>query len=136
MERNQNRKFNRNLRDRSEFCNNEDTHQRARRHQHNLQPAEDLIPVERLYQSRRRRFVESQGAVPQRGFRQRVGSAQYSQKPGQSEKTRYAHPDRVHLEPFRAPRDLMHEKWMLEMRIYRLNRKLKRLNWRLYERFI
>jgi hypothetical protein len=42
----------------------------------------------------------------------------------------------VHLEPFRAPRDLMHEKWMLEMRIYRLNRKLKRLNWRLYERFI
>ncbi len=136
MERNQNRKFNRNLRNRSEFCNSEETQQRERRHQDNLQPAEELISVERLYQRRHRRFVEPQGAFPGRGFRHGARSAHDGQRPGQPEEIRYAHPSRVHPEPFTAPRDLMQEKWMLEMRIYRLKKRLHHLNRRLYERSI
>ena len=136
MERNQNRKFKRNLRDRSEFYNREETQQEPRRHQDDLQPSEDLIPTERLYQRRHCHSVEAQGAMPGMGFKHRGGPAHYGRRSEQTEGTRHGRLSSVHPEPFTAPRDLMHEKWMLEMRIYRLNKRLKRLNRRLYERFV
>lgn len=131
MERNQNRKFKRFLRDRSEFGKHEETQQRERRHQPDMQPTEDFNPMERLHQRRHCHSAEAQGAMPGMSFQHRARSAHYGRRSEQTEETRYVHP-----EPFTAPRDLMHEKWMLEMRIYRLNKRLKRLNRRLYERFI
>jgi hypothetical protein len=41
----------------------------------------------------------------------------------------------MHPEPFTSPRDLMQEKWMLEMRIFRLKKRLHRINHRLHKQF-
>jgi len=38
----------------------------------------------------------------------------------------------VHPEPFHAPKDLMHEKWMLEKRIFKLKKRLYKINQQLY----
>ncbi len=133
MERNQNRKFNRNLRDQAEFCSREDSPRQTRRHQHRQNTAEDLIPTERPHQRAHRRFAEHQGAFAGRGFQHRARSAHDRPKPGWAAEVQHVHPARVHPEPFTAPRDLMHEKWMLEMRIYRLKKRLHHLNRQLYE---
>jgi hypothetical protein len=135
IERNKNRKLNRNLRERTGPCSLEEFSRRKRGHQHGMDTVEELIPREGFHHRGHRHPMQTEDSSQGRRFRHRVKSAQRvsQSERGMSELNRYRF--FMHPEPFNSPRDLMHEKWMLEMRIYRLKRRLHRINYRLRKQF-
>ncbi|MDO9087238.1 MAG: hypothetical protein Q7U53_13610 [Anaerolineaceae bacterium] len=135
MERSKNRIHNRNLRGRTEPCSREEFSHRERRHRHSMNTVEELIPQEDSHQRGRRHPMHTEECIPGRGFRHRARPSQHVSQPSRDigEQNRYRF--FMHPEPFTAPRDLMHEKWMLEMRIFRLKKRLHRINHRLRKQF-
>jgi len=135
MERTKNRIQNRNLRERTGPCSREEFSRRERGHQHGMNTVEELIPREGFHHRGHRHPTQTEDSLPGRGFRHRVKPTQRVSQPerGMSEQNRHRFFN--HPEPFTSPRDLMHEKWMLEMRIFRLKKRLRRINHRMYKQF-
>ncbi|MBE0686625.1 MAG: hypothetical protein IH585_11565 [Anaerolineaceae bacterium] len=135
MERSKNRIHNRNLRERTEACSREEFSHRERRHQHSMDTVEELIPREGSHHRGHRHPMHPEEFIPGRGFRHRVRPAQGASQPDRDmgEQNRYRF--FMHPEPFISPRDLMHEKWMLEMRIFRLKKRIHRINHQLRKQF-
>lgn len=135
MDRNKNRIHNRKLRNRSEFCAGEEFSRRKRRHQYGMDTVEDLIPREGSYHRGRHQHMQTEEGLHGSEFRHRVRPAQRDSQPERGMRERKQHRFFTHPEPFISPRDLMHEKWMLEMRIFRLKKRLHRINHRLRKQF-
>ena len=135
MERSKNRINNRNLRERTEPCSREEFSHRERQHQHRMDSVEELIPREGFHHRAHRHTMQTEDSMQGRGFRHRARPAQHGSPSdrGMGEQNRYRF--FMHPEPFTSPRDLMHEKWMLEMRIFRLKKRLHRINHQLREQF-
>ena len=131
MERSENRTHNRNLRERTEPCSHEEFSRRERRHQHGMDTVEELIPREGFHHRAHRHPMQTEDSMQGRGFRHRARPAQSTSQPDKDMGERNRYRFFMHPEPFTSPRDLMQEKWMLEMRIFRLKKRLHRINHRL-----
>jgi len=136
MERSKIRTHNRNLRERTEACSREEFSHREGRHQHRMDTVEELIPREGFHHRSHRHPMQTEDSMPGRGFRYRARQAQQASPSDRGMGERNRHRFFMHPEPYTTPRDLMQEKWMLEMRIFRLKKRLHRINHRLREQFM